>query len=553
MREKILSIGVALGMLFGCTDMINLVPEDATTYSNFFKSEKDAEGLLVTLQHSLRAISGTPIGSHFVIGAIADTMTGSMYAIQELSPESINWSLYYRTLNDADMIIENVHRFPEPGKIEPYALQGYFAKAMAYFQLGRKYGEVPVKRSPTYVLEKLAKSPIPEVLEEATQYGLKALALPKYEDLKDYLGNPRTTKQYGSKGSAAALLAHIYAWRAEIEQRPEFWDEAEKYCTMIISGEAGYYELAPDPEGVAVNVMHRNHPESIWETYQSTTETGGGGRFSYRFTGFPIRIDGSLANPKETYDVEVYKTTVNRMFDRDDRRRDAWFWAVDADSLFVVKDPKSGENWQIYKENRGTETVYVKYNQKTYHSEVLTEGFTFGKADVLAAYDNKSIKKAFAFKYRRTYYITRNEAWGPEFQMMDMNLVFWRLADIILLRAESRVRKNSPDLSGATADLNRIRERAYGNRSHDYTTAEGDLKAMIFREREKELLFEDHRFYDVVRNGWDYVRSDKFPPKFSTLTDQDIRDGALYWPTPGDAFSNNDLMRQNVYWNRVAN
>ena len=89
---------------------------------------------------------------------------------------------------------------------------------------------------------------------------------------------------------------------------------------------------------------------------------------------------------------------------------------------------------------------------------------------------------------------------------MEICKVYWRLADIILLRAECRARQNNP---AAVDDLNRIRERAYGNRMHDYTTAEGDLRLAIFREREKELLFEDHRYYDVRRNGDDYVRQER--------------------------------------------
>ena len=43
----------------------------------------------------------------------------------------------------------------------------------------------------------------------------------------------------------------------------------------------------------------------------------------------------------------------------------------------------------------------------------------------------------------------------------------------------------------------------------------------------KELLFEDHRFYDIRRNGIDYVRRE-LPEAFGKLTDQDIKDGALY-------------------------
>nr|WP_289623374.1 RagB/SusD family nutrient uptake outer membrane protein [Gabonibacter chumensis] len=76
----------------------------------------------------------------------------------------------------------------------------------------------------------------------------------------------------------------------------------------------------------------------------------------------------------------------------------------------------------------------------------------------------------------------------------------------------------------------------------------GDVQLSIFRERERELLFEDTRYYDAVRNGLEYVRRE-LPEAFGRLTDADIRNGALYYPVNTRAMENNDLVLQNVYWN----
>ena len=137
----------------------------------------------------------------------------------------------------------------------------------------------------------------------------------------------------------------------------------------------------------------------------------------------------------------------------------------------------------------------------------------------------------------------------PYFGGLNQDVVKYRLADILLLRAECRVRQGKEN---AAEDLNTVRERAYGNREHDYTSAEGDLQLAIFREREKELLLEDHYYYDVRRNGVDYVRRE-LPGAYPKLSDQDIKDGALYLMINSLNFEENDLMRQNVYWNRRQN
>ena len=111
---------------------------------------------------------------------------------------------------------------------------------------------------------------------------------------------------------------------------------------------------------------------------------------------------------------------------------------------------------------------------------------------------------------------------------------------------ESTTRINKNDL--ATKDLNRIRERAYGNRSHDYNAAtEGsDLRYIIFKEREKELLWEGKRWYDIVRNGYWKTELSKFHA--TQMTQQDVDNGALYMPVGYPAFNENSLMTQNKYW-----
>jgi len=74
-----------------------------------------------------------------------------------------------------------------------------------------------------------------------------------------------------------------------------------------------------------------------------------------------------------------------------------------------------------------------------------------------------------------------------------------RLADLYLISAEAKVRKNNPNLLAAVADLNTVRERAnatlYPTTSIDPTLL---LKA-IWNERRIEFAFEADRWYDLVR------------------------------------------------------
>lgn len=566
MRKIIHGIIVFLVLsISGCSDMIDLTPESDVTFQSYFNSVKDAESLLNTLEDRLRSSSTGSNTYQKYIGWIADNVSSMYSPYVNLSPllEGLNWSLSYETLSSADDIIDNAHRFPATVDMKPFLLQAYFAKGYTYFNLARMWGEVPIRRD-NNDYSALGKNPVPDVLEEATKYALKALDLPNYEDLKDGNGKARTSKQYAGKGAAAALLAHIYAWRAEIEQKPEYWAEAEKYCTMIIDGKAGMYTMAKDPETLCQNEMYRDGAETIWELYRNTTEYYSV-TYAYcdqLYVGFPVLTDAYYkpGNSYSYYNVEIYKETVKEMFRPEDRRRDAYFWGVDADSLFIVRNRGTQESFAVaakYSE-RGNE--YTKYNNLTQRPETLEQLLALGDT-IEGRFGNNTQQSAYVIKHRYPFYVKSEYSSTAYLRCFDNNKVIWRLADIYLLRAECRVRQDVHS-SGAIADLNEIRERAYGCKDFNYPCADDvakgldvDLRLAIFREREKELMFEDHRYYDVVRNGWgrngerDYVRME-LSEAVSRLTDQDILDGALYLKVGTRAFENNDLMRQNVYWNR---
>ena len=105
----------------------------------------------------------------------------------------------------------------------------------------------------------------------------------------------------------------------------------------------------------------------------------------------------------------------------------------------------------------------------------------------------------------------------------------------------------------AKKDLNEI--RSY-NRAKAYPNSSGDekgLKYAIFHERERELLMEGHRFYDVVRNGMEYINTYLEPTAFKTMTIADVKSGAIFYPIHDSAFKNNSLLRQNTYWAQYIN
>ncbi len=72
-----------------------------------------------------------------------------------------------------------------------------------------------------------------------------------------------------------------------------------------------------------------------------------------------------------------------------------------------------------------------------------------------------------------------------------------RIAELYLIRAEARIKKTSPDISGALSDLNKVRGRA------DIPDFESSDKNVITQaiedENSIEFAFEPHRWFDLVR------------------------------------------------------
>ena len=97
---------------------------------------------------------------------------------------------------------------------------------------------------------------------------------------------------------------------------------------------------------------------------------------------------------------------------------------------------------------------------------------------------------------------------------------------------------------GAIADLNKIRDRAKAKR-YSESEYDGNLRYAIFKEREKELLMEGTRYFDVLRNG--YYKTELYG-NFRNVSDQDVVDGVFFNALEDPLFWDNSLMRQNTYW-----
>lgn len=505
--KRLLSISLVLSGCLGFASCnLDLEPKSSVTFENFFRNEEDLYSVVAEIHGTLRETM-TSVSYQDHMGARIDWINSSAASYERLRNNDPNtlalphtqqqWKRYYNVLTQADLFMDNYHRAKDvvPSHLDFCIGQCYFARAVCYLWLGRTWGDAVITKGSNYS-DKYAKSPADVVIDTAIYYGLKAYdILPKHSEMRGWKDKVLTSKQYGCKGSAAAVLAHLYAWKGSIFNDQKAIEEAEKWATKLIdpqyADEIGTYVLAADPEAVCERTLVRNDAESIFEINVDYFESDYGQfLIATDLVNYPVKRNSTLQDAvKVRYGVSL--STVREMYGENDKRRSAYFYRPD--------DPEV----------------------------------------------SNSASLAYLYKWRKTLYRESASGGAAMFRNLDCNKVIFRLADIILLRAECRAKLGNT--GGAAEDLNTIRSRAGADLFPAEGESMGDLQLLVFREREKELLFEGQRYYDIRRNGTEYVRRE-LSEGFRVLTDGEIANGALYLPVPEPAFRDNDLMIQNTYW-----
>ena len=513
--------------LFACDDWLDIESEKSVTYLNFFKSEKDLESTLISMFGFEKGICASSIVHPFGwCGLQCDSLAGNE-GYRTLEPQNfmsrmymLSWSQNYNAIYLANMLEENRFRFENISeeRADYWMAQANFIKAFAYFDVAQNWGDAPLAQ-PTESTEAVGKSPVDSLFAQALRAAEKALILPTYDKLTDAYGDAVTSKQYASLGTVHTLMANIYAWMGGLYNKEEYWRKAEEHASLVIDGKVGTYKLELSVADMVKNTLGsvRNSNETIFSIAVNNQDDDRMAQVSF-YSIYPGQVlinypytTNDFRDIEEPGQIQMLVTTVKKIFPEvaDTRRKEYW------------KDlGKQVTQWE-----------YI-YDEDTW--EVIDS--------VASSYTDY----AFLNKWDEAYYSTdqsvieHNDGIAP-LLAMEGDRVVWRLADLILLRAECRARLQMPT---AKDDLDAIRVRA-GLEKYTGDTDSEVLREEIFHERERELFGEGQRYYDIVRNG--YFR-EELSSVYTNLTDADVKDGALYLPVARNSFEKNTLMKQNNYW-----
>lgn len=255
-----------------CSDFLDVKPlesiSDAVTIT-------DQNSALTALRGVYSALaSGDYYGTSFQsVGYLSGDniqWTGSQSQVQEFINHRVNadnstiaavWNGIYRTINRANNVLAKVPTVTDPALTttlkNQYLGEAYAIRALAYFDLARTFGGVPLITSPT------VKPTDNYGIKRSAQADTYAQVLRDLEAAEPLL--PATTDRYRvTQKTVFALKARYYLYQKD-------YAKADDYATRLI-GDAANYRLLK-PFGAFFQSDARGTAESVFEIfYNGTTE-----------------------------------------------------------------------------------------------------------------------------------------------------------------------------------------------------------------------------------------------------------------------------------------
>lgn len=231
----------------GCKKFLNVQPvdqvSDASTIVDATSSETAVRGIYRTMAQNYYGGLYETFG---YLGGDDIVWTGSQAVIQQFISHSVTadnnnlesvWAGIYQTINGANNVIAKVPKVVDPtftaGQQNQLTGEGYFVRALAYFDLARAWGGVPITLTPTTTATQknnigrstLAQTYAQVISDLNTADSL--LLLPTAQ-------NPVRA----NKETAWALKARYYLYQQD-------WADAEAYASKVIADNTNYQLLTP--------------------------------------------------------------------------------------------------------------------------------------------------------------------------------------------------------------------------------------------------------------------------------------------------------------------
>jgi len=512
------AILVAGGLLTGCSDFLEIKPQNEIILEQFWNEQKDVENIITGCYSGMQSygmISRMMIWSEFRSENIVNngTITDDT-DLERLLKENItanngytNWAEFYSIINRCNTVIKYAPTVSEKdpayttSQLNAHIAEVTAIRALCYFYLIRTFRDVPYSEEPflddNQTLD-LPATPFDEVLsklivslEQVVNYSLNKYPEKNTTAYWDYNCNRVT------KSMIYALLSEMYLWQKD-------YDNCIKYADLII-------------EQKKKDAKEAGYTTSDFEN----------------FNGYPLissRYKGSNIYGNAFSQIFIDNNSRESIFELNFRKDDndgrlncngpvCFFYGGGTrvpfvkPSTYVANDERDKLYNVFAKENEG-------YDGRAY------ENIRFDTGGSPTGINKYATRGSMMMSSSSTPY--KNASYGSLWPTYDnnkqsrnkSNYIIYRLTDIMLLKAEAIAQKISSDatLVEGTSDYDLLIEAfdlvdAVNKRSliesvpykHvlDITnyTSKQKLTNLIYEERNREFMFEGKRYFDLVRRS----------------------------------------------------
>jgi starch-binding outer membrane protein, SusD/RagB family len=406
----------------------------------------------------------------------------------------LEWQNLYQTIGYANYFIDNIQdrdlsAMDLPIGKEQMIAEAKMVRALHYYWLLSDFGNIPI-------VEHVGE-PSPETRSSAEVFEFIEREI---LDNIPLLSEKGDTGWYGhfTKSAARALLAKLYL-NAEVFTGQERWQDCIEVCDEIMAANYSLDENWNDP----FRIQNEWSNENI----------------------YVVPFDGSNAQQFNFIEQNFHE---NILFAKYGVDYFGWHKIRTQESFFNLYQPndKRIEQWvvgpQTYVDENGDEQPVMNWSDEPM---VVTPEIT-----MLVNNDGGEAEGAMNAKY---------EIEHGGLSSMNNDMVIFRLADIMLMKAECLMRLNNGVATQEAVDLvNEVRERSFepGDPDATYTTTTLTLDELL-DERGRELAYEMHRREDLIR-------FDRFNDEWWEKPASDEK--YKLYPIPANVRAANPVLEQNT-------
>jgi hypothetical protein len=513
-----------------CSDFLDIKPMDKMVLEDYWKTQSDVESTVLACYRAMqedgfmeRIILGGELRSDNVIVDATKLESGTeIMHINDLTIKPTNgllkWQDFYRVINYCNAVLEfapgvmDIDPNYTSGFMRAHQAEAYAIRALAYFYLVRIYRDVPYidfhyKEDTQEFL--IPQTPGDEILHLLTE---QLVVAERYAMASWGIYNSKQRNRV-TKNMVRALLADIYLWLGEYDNciatceriEPDIVDEEAVINVDLLTG--AELNLIGNKQFTYASFnslfLQKNSMESIFELGFSST----------------IKSNTKLVELYYRDDSRVGKMAAASFGDYDDAQ------------LFSEKDIRGSVSF--------TPAEFQGFSKIAKYFMIV----------VVMDQDNWSLLNKID-PARDT-----------------PNWIFYRVADVYLMKAEALVERNSgDDLDKALELLNLTFTRSNPDGSPllktDYNSRDA-MRKLVFDERQREFLFEGKRWFDMVRmarrEDKEAGKNDSHPEALKymirkytyngdVIRSKLIHTDVLYLPIYIDELTNNPVLKQNPYY-----